>query len=537
MSEKKFEAIVKRRFWQRTSFKLFALFILFCCIFWGSVEYTSHSSFCKSCHVMVPYYQSWTESKHANVECILCHFEPGIDSQIRGKLEGLVQLVNYFSQSYKKRKPWAEISDKSCLRSTCHGDKKFEQYSIGFKGVSYSHKNHLGELRRGKNLQCTSCHSQIVQGEHIKVSESTCFLCHFKKSTLPNTDRLKECTLCHKDTHDIKSSSNQKYDHTALVSQNIECTTCHGSMAIGEGKVPMENCYSCHWEKKQHEKYSDTELVHTLHVSKHRVECVRCHSPIEHRKAKKDELLTACSSCHLNVHTAEINMYFGKDETSHEPVMGIKEKLHIDCQGCHILHKELSDGTIAKASGANVCERCHTQTFTRVFEGWKNSSENKISRYKGYEKKIQLYIEKMQEGEEKNKALESIKKIHHNIVLLERGRSVHNIGFAALLFSKTVAEFSDLSEIIKNEKFTEIVSQENFSLKSDCMPCHYGIEETTVDFKDYSVEGKNIFPHKLHVLGENAIACSSCHNEQINFKAKGHGKLIKVASELCTECH
>lgn len=486
---------------------------------------------------MVPYYDSWAQSKHAHVECILCHFEPGIHSQIRGKLEGLVQLVNYFSQSYKKRKPWAEISDKSCLRSACHGDRKFEDNQIAFKGVFYSHKDHLGELRRGKELQCTSCHSQIVQGEHIKVSESTCFLCHFKKSNAVNTERLKDCVLCHKDGQDSKSLMNQKYDHTVLSSQKTDCTTCHGSMAIGEGKVPLENCYSCHWEKKQHEKYSDVELVHTVHVSKHRVECIRCHSPIEHRKPKKEELLTDCTSCHTNVHSSEIKMYFGKDDDTHEVVMNVKERLHIDCQGCHILHKELADGTIAKAGGGNSCERCHTSAFTKVFHNWKENSIHKITRYKGYERKLQVQIEKMQEGEEKKQSLEAIKKINHNLELLEKGRSVHNIEFASLLFSRTVQKFQEIAEIIKNEKFTELVSQEGFALKSDCMPCHYGIEETTKEFKDFSVEGKNIFPHKLHVQGENGLSCSHCHNEKINFRVKEHGKLVKIASELCTECH
>ena len=36
------------------------------------------------------------------------------------------------------------------------------------------------EMTRGIKLRCTSCHSQIVQGQHMAVTATTCFLCHFK---------------------------------------------------------------------------------------------------------------------------------------------------------------------------------------------------------------------------------------------------------------------------------------------------------------------------------------------------------------------
>ena len=50
-------------------------------------------------------------------------------------------------------------------------------------------------LRRGKKLRCTSCHSQIVQGSHMSVTTSTCFLCHFKDQHF--NQGLGTCTRCH----------------------------------------------------------------------------------------------------------------------------------------------------------------------------------------------------------------------------------------------------------------------------------------------------------------------------------------------------
>ncbi len=132
----------------------------------GSALYTSRPSFCTTCHYMVPFYDSWEMSSHADVSCTTCHFPPGLRGTIRGKLAGLEQVISYVGRSYARRKPWAEIDDASCLQSGCHETRTLEGV-VPFKGVVFDHSHHLGELRRGKQLRCTSCHSQVVQGEHL----------------------------------------------------------------------------------------------------------------------------------------------------------------------------------------------------------------------------------------------------------------------------------------------------------------------------------------------------------------------------------
>ncbi len=61
--------------------------------------YTSRPEFCRSCHIMEPYYKSWQESSHKDVPCIKCHFPPGIGEKVRGKMLGLVQLAKYVTHS------------------------------------------------------------------------------------------------------------------------------------------------------------------------------------------------------------------------------------------------------------------------------------------------------------------------------------------------------------------------------------------------------------------------------------------------------
>ncbi|HIE26341.1 TPA: hypothetical protein EYP66_03555, partial [Candidatus Poribacteria bacterium] len=167
----------------------------------GVVEYTSRPEFCKSCHFMEEYYNSWQDSKHGKegISCLECHYPPGLEATVVSKTRSISQVVSYFTQT--QGKPWAEIEDRSCLRTGCHNKQLIEGDEL-FTGknprviVSFNHRAHLTQLRRGKQLRCVGCHSQIVQGKHITVTESSCFLCHFK-DVPEETKTISDCLLCH----------------------------------------------------------------------------------------------------------------------------------------------------------------------------------------------------------------------------------------------------------------------------------------------------------------------------------------------------
>ncbi|MFW6161110.1 MAG: NapC/NirT family cytochrome c, partial [Acidobacteriota bacterium] len=144
---------------------------VFFILFLASVEYTSKSKFCSTCHYMKPFYQSWQTSSHNHIECSTCHYPPGLKSKLRAKVEGLLQVGRYWTKLYLKSKPWAEIPDESCLREGCH-DKRLLEGETSYNKIVFDHTIHLTDLQRGKLLRCTSCHSQIVQGEHITVTQS-----------------------------------------------------------------------------------------------------------------------------------------------------------------------------------------------------------------------------------------------------------------------------------------------------------------------------------------------------------------------------
>ena len=166
----------------------------------GFVEYSAQPSFCTNCHLMQPYYDSWASSGHNQVPCIKCHYAPGIKAEAMGKFQAANQVVKYVTGQYGT-KPWAEIEDAACLRSGCHTLRRVEG-AVDFTGptdpeivIHFDHAQHLGQLRQGKQLRCTSCHSQIVQGSHLAVTQETCILCHFKGR--PVGQPIAGCLGCH----------------------------------------------------------------------------------------------------------------------------------------------------------------------------------------------------------------------------------------------------------------------------------------------------------------------------------------------------
>ena len=117
------------------TFVLF-LFVLVAMAGW----YTSRSEFCRSCHIMEPYYASWAASKHKDISCIECHFAPGLGGKVRGKMLGLVQLAKYVTASAGPR-PSAEVPDASCLRAGCH-ETRLLSGRVDFHNVNFDHNRH-----------------------------------------------------------------------------------------------------------------------------------------------------------------------------------------------------------------------------------------------------------------------------------------------------------------------------------------------------------------------------------------------------------
>jgi len=238
---------------------------------------------CNSCHIMKPYVEAWRTSKHRQVSCVQCHYPPGFRDTIWVKYQALAQVVKWATQTYSS-KPFAEIEDASCLRSGCH-ERRLLQGKVTFKrGIIFDHAPHLENVRRGRQLRCTSCHSQIVVGTHIEVTEETCFLCHFKgRKTSREFNPIAGCGGCHTAPAGPIRVGSLTFNHEDVLKRGVACQSCHLNVIEGDGAAPRERCFTCHNEPGKLERFADTPFIHDFHVAGHNIECSRCHTSIQHK--------------------------------------------------------------------------------------------------------------------------------------------------------------------------------------------------------------------------------------------------------------
>ena len=489
-----------------------------------SAEYTSRPKFCTTCHYMEPFYESWATSTHKDVPCAKCHYEPGFKSIIETKTIGLVHLVTYITEFYKRSKPTAEVTDASCLRSGCH-ETRLLSGREKFKRVYFDHAPHLTELRRGKKLRCTSCHSQIVQGDHMKVTESSCFLCQFKAGT--SDPKIHNCTFCHDAPTRENSTEEVVYDHSSVVEKNIACERCHTEMVVGDGSVPLENCYNCHWEQERLDRHTETDFMHKTHITDHKIECQQCHTPILHKLPEKESLhLLDCASCHVDPHKAQTTLFTGKGGYNAHPVPNPMFNKSITCKGCHIFHEDSKDarinGETFKASKES-CENCHGKGFDRLLNEWKNVSQKKLDALVQDYQKVNNEIIRSS-STKKPEALKLLREAKYNIDLVEVGKSVHNVQFADELLRGAHEILTKSLNSVGSKIVIRPYQETSKFVPAECNTCHFDVE----------VETKQIFgtefSHKKHVVDRQLI-CKTCHSNE-----RKHGELTMTKSK-CATCH
>lgn len=229
---------------------------------------------CKYCHFITPFYNKWSRSSHNMVPCLKCHEY--------GPLNALSGQLRFILGTYNPR-PLTRVPDSKCLQPGCHEKRLIEsKENLTRWNIVFDHKPHFTEHRRGISLHCRSCHSDIVQGEHMKVSMNVCFICHLTTGNSGPNNAL--CTDCHGRLKRNVWYHGRLIRHLKVVEEGALCTGCHSAVTTGGGKVPMEKCFFCHINRT--EKYGDTDFVHRQHVTRKQIDCFFCHQFVEHGNIK-----------------------------------------------------------------------------------------------------------------------------------------------------------------------------------------------------------------------------------------------------------
>ncbi len=149
---------------------------------------TSQPGFCRSCHIMRPYYSSWDTSTHARLTCIDCHSGSGITGYVNGRVNLMKYTVASIVGGTDETELKAEVDNKKC--ASCH--KVNRKVSAGDLRLPTRHH----ELK-DKDVKCTDCHKRLVHNStptgKNKPREAVCVKCHQEKNI------STECKTCHSD--------------------------------------------------------------------------------------------------------------------------------------------------------------------------------------------------------------------------------------------------------------------------------------------------------------------------------------------------
>ncbi len=487
----------------------------------GFVQVSSQPWFCGSCHIMQPYYKSWTTSTHRDVPCIKCHIAPGIKAEAMTKIQAANMVVKDFTGATSTR-PWAEIEDASCLRSGCHSNRLIEG-RVDYKGVQFDHTKHLGEVRNGMQLHCTSCHSQIVQGTHIAVTEGTCFLCHFKDR--PAGRPLAGCTGCHPSPPRVTSPEGYVIDHPQYVKDRIDCLSCHNQVTHGTGAADQARCVSCHNEPDRLAKFNNPTLLHTVHVTQHNIACIQCHTALDHKVVSlTTNVELDCKSCHTSVHKDEQRIYAGIGGHGVAQTPSAMYTARVSCVGCHNQAAKLPGHDTVQVTGESSCMSCHGIKYANVLPGWESQMERKVQLVGPIVDAAQA-TSAAAPLRRRAVADSLLREARENLEFVRSGKGAHNIVYADQLLR---ASLSLVQQAVKDGGLPYRVPSVNLGppvSENQCLQCHLGVEQQKGNFQGRS------FDHTGHVL-RAGLPCSTCHTPFAQ-----HGGITLSSAASCDGCH
>ncbi|MFO0840377.1 MAG: NapC/NirT family cytochrome c [Phycisphaerae bacterium] len=446
----------------------------------GSAEhYTAQPTFCRSCHVMEPYFTSWSHDLHGNklhVRCVDCHYAPGERLTFRAKFKGLSQVASYFSGRYGTGRPRAHVSNESCMTAACHGDKAFmkKRLEVGearsetrmVAGVAttiqrqptvhYFHEKHLddpgklGDVTKELEALRTTVRGAITSEQFERLA---------KAATSVKSPDEREADLRHLLEELAPPESVQKsavqwmlLEHRVVRLKQLaglSCASCHNFDATGTGHISVNRnvCFTCHFTNEQFNQRTG--------------ECLKCHEP----------------------QTREIAVH---QTAGNAPVMmdhGDIIRRNINCVSCH---RDVVRGS--SNVSARECTHCHDQEkFLAEFE---------------------------------NRNTATVAEYHRVHVVPQRARcqDCHQIVTHGLIDPQRIASGAGYLEPVLN----------------DCQHCHPSHHSEQVSLL-MGTGGAGITQAMPNAMMGSRINCSGCHVQSANdFKGDA---LVKATAQACVNCH
>jgi hypothetical protein len=366
-----------------------------------------------------------------------------------------------------------------------------------------------------------------VQGEHMTVTETTCILCHFKIDEEGNN--IAQCIICHDPpVTDSTRTEPPKYDHTRVLVQKVECIKCHGTMVVGDGAVPRERCYACHWERDRLEQFHNTDLMHAKHITENKIECDRCHLSMQHKSVQREQAMPECQTCHTDFHTMQKDLFVGHGGVGVSDRPNPMYEKGLSCQGCHVLHGGGGDlhlnGNTFTASGES-CEPCHGKGYNRLLQNWnKTINEKVVVMRQALADAKQIRTSSSARPEKLAVADSLFRAAQYNYEMVHLGKPIHNIVYANELLEAAHDQLATYFTTLAPDYQLKPLGRSEQVIPTGCVNCHIGIEG--VDVQIYGLT----YSHQRHIV-KAGLDCTRCHSNQ-----RRHGELV-VQRKDCLSCH
>jgi hypothetical protein len=522
-------------FLKKKKLTLYGLILLFLfLLFAGLFRYSESPSFCGLCHNMKQYIESWKASSHREVSCLSCHRTPGILNHLKGKWTDFQLAINYFTVGKGFRKLHYEVDDGNCLQKGCHQIETLSGEMI-FKNVHFPHGKHLGELRRGMRLRCTSCHAQLVQGLHLTVHETNCFICHFYRVGPRGEEECISCAVggckaCHIEPKGDINIKGWNFNHRKYIERGVECEHCHMNVVQGDGHVPEGKCLQCHSKLFPPAVKYHSLLMHRTHVTDHKIECSECHTPIRHEIGPILTMVHSpvlCDRCHTKeMHLVSRDFYRGVGGVGVPESPSLMFLANIECFACHRKGEEsrmaLYTTKFVERAIGETCVSCHGEGYDETLNQWQlllsKAMKETSLRISNAERLLSKLEESQVKSSELKKAENLLNEARHNYNYVHLGKGAHNIEFAFKLLNAANSKVEQIMALLDKH-----YQPKEFKSQMSCTTlCHIGMEKRTVPFNEIK------FSHQTHVE-RKGLGCSQCHSPREN-----HGKTY---FKNCKECH
>jgi len=363
------------------------------------------------------------------------------------QFKAVSQVASYLTRTYGEHRR-AEVNDANCLKSACHPKRLLDGRVTFADNIRFDHTPHLQQLRRGKILRCTTCHSRVAMGEHVTVVEDACFICHFRDAG--KEAATSDCLLCHTTGDREETAQEDRFDHRPLRERGVPCTSCHQNVTRGDGHLKTESCRGCHDQPMDAALEEPVELLHRVHVTDHKVECSLCHNPIEHSIPEESSLAPLyCGSCHEDKHKGILDMFRGTGAKEVSPLPSPMYKAQVGCNGCHIV-PDPADGMGAAFSGMSMiavqaaCQICHLPGYADRIDQWDREIAAALQ-------KAQRALQAADSGLDATSYADpdirrAMENARYNILFVRSSAPIHNRDYAVQILEKTVRDLSSLTE-------------------------------------------------------------------------------------------